>query len=106
MRRYEGRVRPGHRDGQIHADVPHPLRQLQHERFDLPPCRDRGHEDAMKSRLRLARDESGAAAVEMAFAVPILIVLTWAFVQLAEVYRAVVSLQKAPCAGARYAILV
>ena len=59
----------------------------------------------MKSRLRLARDESGAAAVEMAFAVPILIVLIWAFVQLAEVYRAVAGIQQALGEGARYATL-
>ena len=56
-------------------------------------------------RFRLTRDESGAAAVEMAFAVPILVVMLWAFVQLAEVYRAVAGMQQALGEGARYATL-
>src|SRR5436309_3454230 len=56
-------------------------------------------------RFRLTRDESGAAAVEMAFAVPILVVMLYAFVQLAEVYRAVAGMQQALGEGARYATL-
>ena len=56
-------------------------------------------------RFRLNRDERGAAAVEMAFAVPIFIVMIWAFVQLAEVYRAVAGMQQALGEGARYATL-
>ena len=40
----------------------------------------------MKKR-HLLRNESGAAAIEMAFALPVLIVMIWAFVQLAQVYR-------------------
>jgi len=56
-------------------------------------------------KLRLSRDESGAAAVEMAFAIPILIVMIWAFVQLAQVYRAVAGIQQALGEGARYATL-
>jgi len=59
----------------------------------------------MRFRRRLAANESGAAAVEMAFAVPILIVMIWAFVQLAEVYRAVAGIQQALGEGARYATL-
>lgn len=56
-------------------------------------------------RLRIARDERGAAAIEMAFAVPVLVVMLWAFVQLAEVYRAVAGIQQALGQGARYATL-
>jgi hypothetical protein len=54
---------------------------------------------------RLVRDDGGAAAVEMAFAIPILIVMIWAFVQLAQVYRAVAGIQQALGEGARYATL-
>jgi Flp pilus assembly protein TadG len=56
-------------------------------------------------RHRLTRDENGAAAIEMAFAVPILIVMIWAFVQLAQVYRAVAGIQQALGEGSRYATL-
>ena len=59
----------------------------------------------MKIRLRLAKDQDGAAAVEMAFAIPVLIVMIWAFVQLAQVYRAVAGMQQALGEGARYATL-
>jgi Flp pilus assembly protein TadG len=59
----------------------------------------------MRIRLRLAKDQRGAAAVEMAFAVPIFIVMIWAFVQLAQVYRAVAGMQQALGEGARYATL-
>lgn len=56
-------------------------------------------------RLRIIRDERGAAAVEMAFALPVLVIMIWAFVQLAEVYRAVAGMQQALGEGARYATL-
>ena len=59
----------------------------------------------MKFGFRLVRDEGGAAAVEMAFAIPVLIVMIWAFVQLAQVYRAVAGIQQALGQGARYATL-
>jgi hypothetical protein len=59
----------------------------------------------MKLRRHLDRDEKGAAAIEMAFALPILIVMIWMFVQLAEVYRAVAGIQQALGEGARYATL-
>jgi Flp pilus assembly protein TadG len=59
----------------------------------------------MKLRFQLSRDDRGAAAVEMAFALPILIVMLWAFVQLAQVYRAVAGMQQALGEGARYATL-
>ena len=52
---------------------------------------------------RLFRNEDGAAAVEMAFAIPVLVVMLWAFVQLAQVYRAVAGIQQALGEGARYA---
>ena len=59
----------------------------------------------MKFGHRLASNQHGAAAVEMAFALPILVVMLWAFVQLAEVYRAVAGIQQALGEGARYATL-
>ena len=56
-------------------------------------------------RRRIVRDEQGAAAVEMAFAIPVLVVMIWAFVQLAQVYRALAGIQQALGEGARYATL-
>ena len=53
----------------------------------------------------LSRDEDGAAAVEMAFALPILIVFIWMFVQLGEVLQATSGMQQALGQGARYATL-
>ena len=58
----------------------------------------------MKHRI-LFRNESGAAAIEMAFALPVMIVMIWAFVQLAQVYRAMAGIQQALGQGARYATL-
>ena len=52
---------------------------------------------------RIRRDEQGAAAIEMAFALPILIVMIWMFVQLGQVYRAVAGIQQALGEGARLA---
>ncbi len=59
----------------------------------------------MKLSHRLIRDQAGAATVEMAFALPVLIVMLWAFVQLAQVYRAMAGIQQALGEGARYATL-
>jgi Flp pilus assembly protein TadG len=56
-------------------------------------------------RFNLSRDDRGAATVEMAFALPVLVVMLYAFVQLAEVYRAVAGIQQALGEGARYATL-
>lgn len=57
-------------------------------------------------RLRkLSRDAAGAATIEMAFALPTMVVLIWAFVQLAQVYRAMAGIQQALGEGARYATL-
>jgi len=59
----------------------------------------------MRLRLPILRDDRGAAAIEMAFALPVLVVMLWAFVQLAQVYRAVAGIQQALGEGARYATL-
>jgi len=59
----------------------------------------------MMFRKRIVRDEQGAAAVEMAFAIPVLVVMIWMFVQLAQVYRALAGIQQALGEGARYATL-
>ena len=59
----------------------------------------------MMFRRLLVRDQNGAATVEMAFALPILIVMIWMFVQLAQVYRALAGIQQALGEGARYATL-
>jgi Flp pilus assembly protein TadG len=59
----------------------------------------------MKLRRRIIRDQDGVAAIEMAFALPILIVLIWMFVQLAQIYRAMAGIQQALGEGARFATL-
>jgi Flp pilus assembly protein TadG len=59
----------------------------------------------VKLRRSFIRNEEGVAVIEMAFALPILIVMIWMFVQLAEVYRAVAGIQQALGEGARYATL-
>lgn len=59
----------------------------------------------MKMRRRLHRDQSGVATIEMAFALPTLIVMIWMFVQFAQIYRALAGIQQALGEGARYATL-
>jgi Flp pilus assembly protein TadG len=59
----------------------------------------------MMLRRKLIRNEAGAATVEMAFALPVLIVLVWMFVQLAQMYRAMAGIQQALGEGARFATL-
>lgn len=54
---------------------------------------------------RLIRNEQGAAVVEMAFALPTLIVLLWMIVQLGLVFRAMSGIQHGLGEGARYATL-
>lgn len=54
---------------------------------------------------RILRDEGGATVVETAFALPILIMMIWMLVQLAQVYRAMAGIQHALGEGARYATL-
>jgi hypothetical protein len=54
---------------------------------------------------KLKRDEDGAAVIEMAFALPILIMLLWMMVQLGLVFRAMSGIQHALGEGARAATL-
>lgn len=54
---------------------------------------------------RIRHDENGATVIEMAFALPILILMIYMLVQLAEVYRAVAGMQHALGEGARFATL-
>lgn len=53
----------------------------------------------------LKTNDRGATTVEMAFALPVLIVMIWMFVQLAQMYRAMAGIQQALGEGARYATL-
>ncbi len=59
----------------------------------------------MKILHRLRRDEQGVAAVEMAFALPVLIVLIWAILQLGLVFRAMAGIQHSLGEGARLATI-
>ena len=59
----------------------------------------------MKLRRRVLRNQDGVAAMEAAFALPILIVMIWMFVQLAQVYRALAGIQQGLGEGARFATL-
>lgn len=59
----------------------------------------------MKLVRRITHDERGVAAVEMAFALPIFVIMVWAFVQLAQIYRAMAGIQQALGEGARFATL-
>ena len=59
----------------------------------------------MKFHRRLMNDRTGVAAIEMAFALPILITMIWMFVQFAQMYRALAGIQQALGEGARYATL-
>ena len=58
----------------------------------------------MKFR-KLIRNEDGAAVIEMAFALPVLITLIWMIVQLGLVFRAMSGIQHALGEGARAATL-
>ncbi|MCL6697976.1 pilus assembly protein [Sphingomonas sp. NSE70-1] len=59
----------------------------------------------MKLLKRIKRDHSGAAVIEMAFALPALIVLIWMIVQLGLVLRAMSGIQHALGEGARLATI-
>ena len=85
---HRGAVHPGNGQRQIYADVSDPLPRFERLGRHLPYLGHGRHEDTMKLRRRIARNQDGVAAIEMAFALPILIVMIWMFVQLAEVYRA------------------
>ncbi len=54
-------------------------------------------------RIRVLRDERGTAAIEMAFALPTLIVMLWMIIQLGLVFRATAGIQHALGEGARAA---
>jgi Flp pilus assembly protein TadG len=58
----------------------------------------------MKLR-RIRTDQHGVAAIEMAFALPVLIVMIWMIVQLAMIYRALAGIQQGLGEGARLATL-
>jgi Flp pilus assembly protein TadG len=53
----------------------------------------------------LRSDEKGAAAIETAFALPVLVVFIWVVAQLGQIYRASAGIQMALGEGARYATL-
>ena len=57
----------------------------------------------MKHFKRLRRDQGGAAAIEMAFALPAMIILIWMIVQLGLVFRAMAGIQHSLGEGARLA---
>lgn len=59
----------------------------------------------MKFSHRLVRNQDGVAAIEMAFALPVFVVMIWVFIQFAQVYRALAGIQQALGQGARYATL-
>jgi hypothetical protein len=59
----------------------------------------------MRLPRHLSSDERGTAIIEMAFGLPILIVMIWMFVQLAQMYRASAGIQQALGQAARYATL-
>ena len=54
---------------------------------------------------KLLRDDSGAAIVEIAFALPAFVLMLWSMVQLGLIYRANSGIQHALGQGARYATL-
>ena len=58
----------------------------------------------MKIR-KIVRDDRGAAVIEMAFALPILVMLLWMIVQFGLVFRAMSGIQHALGEGARRATL-
>ena len=59
----------------------------------------------MRILKKLRRDEGGAAVIEMAFALPVLIMLMWLIVQLGLVFRAMSGIQHGLGEGARMATL-
>lgn len=59
----------------------------------------------MTQKRTLRNEEDGAAAIELAFALPILIAMMWMVVQLGFVYQALAGMQQALGQGARYATL-
>ena len=56
-------------------------------------------------RRRLVRNERGAAVIEMAFALPALVILIWGSVQLGLMFRAMAGIQHSLGEGARLATI-
>jgi len=59
----------------------------------------------MRYLAKLRRNEQGAAIIEMAFALPVLIIMMWMIVQLGLVFRAMSGIQHGLGEGARMATL-
>ena len=59
----------------------------------------------MRFLSKLRRDRRGAAIIEMAFALPVLIIMMWMIVQLGLVFRAMSGIQHGLGEGARMATL-
>ena len=59
----------------------------------------------MRLRTNLRRDKRGAAVIEMAFALPALIIMMWVIIQLGLVFRAMSGIQHGLGEGARFATL-
>jgi hypothetical protein len=56
-------------------------------------------------RRLLVRDDRGAAVIEMAFALPALVILIWGIVQLGMAFRAIAGIQHSLGEGARLATI-
>ena len=59
----------------------------------------------MRLLANLRRDKRGAAVIEMAFALPALIIMMWVIIQLGLVFRAMSGIQHGLGEGARFATL-
>ncbi len=59
----------------------------------------------MRMIRRIRTDDKGVATIEMAFALPVLIIMIWAIVQLGMMFRALAGIQQALGEGARYATI-
>ena len=59
----------------------------------------------MRIFAKLRRDQKGAAIIEMAFALPVIIIMMWMVVQLGLVFRAMSGIQHGLGEGARMATL-
>ena len=59
----------------------------------------------MRMMRNLRRDRRGAAVIELAFALPALIIMMWVIIQLGLVFRAMSGIQHGLGEGARYATL-
>lgn len=59
----------------------------------------------MKRLIQIIRDPKGAAVIEIAFALPAMVIMMWAIVQLGLVFRAMSGIQHALGEGARFATL-